>query len=614
MPPKTTAGVSTRPRNAEMHPGTPDIPTPRRSSAEVAAEKARKETELEQLRANHAATLLRIAELEAEGKAKVKQVNQPSTVALNTRKLTRAQAKGQNVRASGSSSTSNDVAQNTPEINDRARKRKTGPSRADVEAVNLLAQDATLNLPNLMEEPMSGTGKRRRKEKDISSDRVEHLEKLPSVPLRVSKNSKGSHSKPAGIRAGWTIQAPEMANPVSHILPTVASDNRVQQISNDSIQLEGNDRLTSGGSLVPGSGIPGVTGRITSSYGGFVLSDSEEEDIESMELAEVVNISAKENHNSVQRQTVEGIVRIKVEPGIPSTADSPESPSQSKSPKKKNYTNADLGYTREQLVGWKACLREIIEIAGTQHENIFPSSNLIFWPRTFARVWEKHVGKPFGLPTPPIEPGTPVYALAFQRLYEWVSGFFICAKGQADFYWDFHGCKSSDTRKDIINELSCKETGLPFISKKTTLLEDGTFDREGRYCGPWVSRVLSYHLSSINKRASELDEYPVGALCLSVLALEHLFRLYKTGSRIATVIVEGREKKLVFNEANYLLEVQDYLHSTSKLSEDDWKMILDSAEQMRVLKNRPFWAVDDDEDGNVSEDPVMAARYLRAGI
>lgn len=85
MPPKTTAGVSTRPRNAEMHPGTPDIPTPRRSSAEVAAEKARKETELEQLRANHAATLLRIAELEAEGKAKVKQVNQPSTVALNVR-------------------------------------------------------------------------------------------------------------------------------------------------------------------------------------------------------------------------------------------------------------------------------------------------------------------------------------------------------------------------------------------------------------------------------------------------------------------------------------------------------------------------------------------------
>lgn len=66
---------------------------------------------------------------------------------------------------------------------------------------------------------------------------------------------------------------------------------------------------------------------------------------------------------------------------------------------------------------------------------------------------------------------------AFQRLYEWVSGFFICAKGQADFYWDFHGCKSSDTRKDIINELSCKETGLPFISKKTTLLEDGTFVR-----------------------------------------------------------------------------------------------------------------------------------------
>lgn len=71
------------------------------------------------------------------------------------------------------------------QINDRARKRKTGPSRADVEAVNLLAQDATLNLPNLMEEPMSGTGKRRRKEKDISSDRVEHLEKLPSVPRYV---------------------------------------------------------------------------------------------------------------------------------------------------------------------------------------------------------------------------------------------------------------------------------------------------------------------------------------------------------------------------------------------------------------------------------------------
>ena len=70
--------LTTRSKNPGTHPGLCDAPKPRRSSAEVAADKKANDAKIKELKEKHAATLQQVAQIEAENQQLEKNANLPS--------------------------------------------------------------------------------------------------------------------------------------------------------------------------------------------------------------------------------------------------------------------------------------------------------------------------------------------------------------------------------------------------------------------------------------------------------------------------------------------------------------------------------------------------------
>ncbi|KAK7676759.1 hypothetical protein QCA50_020282 [Cerrena zonata] len=240
------------------------------------------------------------------------------------------------------------------------------------------------------------------------------------------------------------------------------------------------------------------------------------------------------------------------------------------------------------LIGIGRCPWNLIEIDLSE---IY----VVVWRRTIPSV-----------DVPPTDPGTPTFQVLGQKVAEWRNGMSKHGQDVVNRKIQSEGLTSPEAIAAYVGRLlGC---GLPFLSIRTSFdLDTGNPIREGRFRGPLILEVFSYHLKRTGKLAHQFSgtKPPIAAFALAISALERALARWSTGT-LAVPKTSQEKVADAFSHKSWGRKTTAYTKSLSTLSQDEWETIFHETET--VLGAAAGTINDDDAGDDEDEDDDERAR------
>ncbi|KAI0729458.1 hypothetical protein C8Q72DRAFT_306251 [Fomitopsis betulina] len=192
-------------------------------------------------------------------------------------------------------------------------------------------------------------------------------------------------------------------------------------------------------------------------------------------------------------------------------------------------------------------------------------------------IWEEvFVGCPLGYV---IVPGTPMYRLCMQKIYDWRSAFGSNAVQAVVRFWVDSEMLTTDQRAEAA--AFAIGDSWPYLYGRVTLNDDGSIHkRYQRFQSLVIIEALAGHMRAIDG-APAMHNWPLGALLLATAATE----------RAWTIGLPGKiDKKAgpAFSEKHWSARVPFYLRSIENLTAANWTDIMTKAnETLNMLGSNP---------------------------
>ncbi|RPD53918.1 hypothetical protein L226DRAFT_525882 [Lentinus tigrinus ALCF2SS1-7] len=623
---------SSRPRRAKanLHPGkiVLDQKTPRRSSAEVAQERAALEAEHQQLLKKQEEAMKALADLEArllEAKERSQQEStRRPTVRQSARKpaalpqaLTAAEKVAAKTPASGRVTASADT-RSTPTPDAPAKKNVPKPkripklTRADFEAY----RDAqkTQMRPTQQEnvEPLAGQ-KRVLEESltDGSGDRDTGITTPPS-----KKGKTGTPSATATSTDPLPLRQPGSES-YSSLLPT---PSLVEPASPTSISLVATDSTASTNTLrtTETDSDPEEAG-IIERFGGY----GEDETDEQLQ-ADRHDLQRSQDRGKAGRSTAQAYWRFRRDK---MRANGPREVHETKGILARRIWLAFSLVRNATSVNKAATTTNNAEDDGTSNQSLKALQPILgdtigrftyhFIPKLINTIgnsasgpWRlygfnlvgamrDHAAEVWPGIDIDISPRHAFYDLAKQKISDYRAAMGTEAIHAVSKFMSSRRFTGSDDRKEWVQWALDPKT-FPFRYERVEKTANGE-KKYGIYQNKLILYTLGYHLKRIQLPAQTIRDHPCNALALATTAVERALRTWETGEH-----KKPRGEAGKFSDKNWGKSANEYLTSINNISDEKWDKILAKAEQYaRGLVN--------DSDDNESEYGDYDAGDIPAG-
>ncbi|KAI1782778.1 hypothetical protein LXA43DRAFT_1068291 [Ganoderma leucocontextum] len=167
------------------------------------------------------------------------------------------------------------------------------------------------------------------------------------------------------------------------------------------------------------------------------------------------------------------------------------------------------------------------------------------------------------------------FDMAKQKLWEYRNGVANEAIDVVTTYMLSRRFEGTEARADYVSWALSEKDNWPFRYSRVVETEDGMIKNYGAYQSTLVSRVLAYHLKRIHISANQIRDHPCNALALAVTAVERALKMWSTGSLQRP---RGRSEEAKFSERLWGRIANEYLGGIIDISDEQWDDILAKAE------------------------------------
>ncbi|KAI0647707.1 hypothetical protein C8Q79DRAFT_1043120 [Trametes meyenii] len=601
----------------------------RRTSAEVAKEKADNDAKRQEILDKQAASLRELAALEEQLKAQDSREGQPVVPAQSTAKENASPTKSVHLQAlarprSGRASvvdgpkrgTTDNPTQKSSSVAVNEAKPKSASSggklkratRADVDAYRIPEVPSTpdafagLTTQTIPSKPSAGSRKSKRK--------IEKLEQGLEVPL----TKKGKMTKPSGVTpaAALKFSLPQSGLHNGALLEPASSTPSTPVHPGSTVHTE-----PSGSNPAPNVDVDLSTSAVgvTVEYGGGYVSDRED-------VVEVGPVSGSLNVNKPAsgNMKVEIVdVTVSSAPAQPlfQTVTGMTATNISAAPFENTTLAARPLVKRRNGAHWT--MSDIDQLLGPYAGNF----TLSFLPKLIYLIGNGANGpwRLYGLDLPSamkdiaeevfptltatidveIVPRRVFYEVAKQKLSEYRNGVANEAIEVVNRYMQSEHFSTTEERADFVAWAltNSQEMQYPFRYYRVyTDPKDGTLDKQSVYEGKLVAYTFGYHLRRTGLRADRFRDFPCNALALATTAVERALKMWETGSLKRP---KPRSEEAKFSDRLWGSTATEYLAGITDLDEGQWDGILGRAEHY-VLSGELSDTSEDDDSGDEDDD------------
>ncbi|KAI0666051.1 hypothetical protein C8Q78DRAFT_1083304 [Trametes maxima] len=209
-----------------------------------------------------------------------------------------------------------------------------------------------------------------------------------------------------------------------------------------------------------------------------------------------------------------------------------------------------------------------------------------------------------------IIPRRPFYEVAKQKLSEYRNGMANEAIEVVTAYLQSKRFSTNDDRAEFVAWALSSEQDYPFRYACTTSSAGDQMVMIGIYRSKLIGRTFAYHLRRIGLRADQMRDWPCNALALATTAVERALKMWQTGSFQRP---KPRSEEVKFSDRLWGKAANEYLGGIVNLEERQWDAILAFAETCMLTLEEDS-SDDDDENDSDNSAPDLPMNGGRAAI
>ncbi|KAI0324377.1 hypothetical protein GY45DRAFT_1375605 [Cubamyces sp. BRFM 1775] len=174
-----------------------------------------------------------------------------------------------------------------------------------------------------------------------------------------------------------------------------------------------------------------------------------------------------------------------------------------------------------------------------------------------------------------IIPRQPFFEVAKQKLSEYRNGVANEAIEVVGRYLLSRRFATTEARATYVAWALDEDLGFPFRYAQVWDDDEGILRKSGAYQSKLVIHTFTYHIRRINMRAEQIRDWPCNALALATTAVERALKMWGTGSLKRP---RGHSEEAKFSDRHWGRAAGAYLNSITNLAEAQWNAILDKAD------------------------------------